>query len=221
MILCLFYLNSLFIVCLFQVYLSHNGKVPLKSPLPANVRQTAMVASLKKRSAILTTGEEIPVDALIICTGYEYSFPFLSPSCYVAVDDGQVAPLYKHVLHTGHTSLAFIGLCSKCLPFPQFDCQVRFALAAWDETMKLPSVQQMNADTEQDQQARLASGEPRRYAHRLDDKQWQYNDTLATLAGFPPLSDMLRRIYNSVRKEKDENLVGFKRMTIEITGPDS
>ena len=221
MILCLFYLNSLFIVCLFQVYLSHNRQVPLKSPLPANVRQTAVVASLKKRSAILTTGEEIPVDALIICTGYEYSFPFLSPSCHVAVDDGQVAPLYKHVLHTEHPSLAFIGLCSKVLPFPQFDCQVRFALAAWDETMKLPSVQQMNADTEQDQQARLASGEPHRYAHKLDEQQWRYNDTLATLAGFPPLSDMLRRIYNSVRKEKDANLVGFKRMTIEITGPDS
>ena len=200
----------------FKIYLSHNRKVPLKGPLPVNIRQTAGATSLKPRSVVLTTGEEIPVDAFIVCTGYEYSFPFLAPSCHVAVDDGRVAPLYKHVLHTGHTSLAFIGLCSKVLPFPQFDCQVRFALAAWDGTMKLPGLKEMNADTEFDEQAKLTNGEPHRYAHMLDGEQWRYNDTLATLAGFPPLPDRLRQIYNSVRKERDVNLVGFKRMTVEI-----
>ncbi|KAI0233547.1 Flavin-containing monooxygenase FMO GS-OX5 [Lamellibrachia satsuma] len=203
-----------------QVYLSHR-KEPKKSPLPTNIRQTTVVASLKPHSAVLTTGEEVPIDAFIPCTGYEYTFPFLAPSCHIKVDDSRVMPLYKHLLHTEYTSLAFIGLCSTVLPFPQFECQVRFTLAAWDGSMKLPTLAEMDADTEHDYQAKLASGEPHRYAHKLASRQWEYNDMLASLAGFPPLSDILRQIYNSVHAAKAVNLLGYKRMKVERTGPDT
>ena len=193
----------------------------LKSPLPTNTRQTAVVASLKHRSAVLTTGEEVPIDALIFCTGYEYTFPFLAPSCHVKVDDRRVMPLYKHILHTEYTSLAFIGLCKAILPFPHFDCQVRFTLAAWDGSVELPTLAEMDADTERDYQTKLASGDPHRYAHRLLHKQWEYNDLLASLAGFPPLSDKLRQIFNSVLAAALANLPGYKHMKVEQTGPET
>ena len=87
--------------------------------------------------------------------------------------------------------------------------------------MKLPTLAEMDADTERDYQAKLASGEPHRYAHKLASRQWEYNDMLASLAGFPPLSDILRQIYNSVHAAKAVNLLGYKRMKVERTGPDT
>ncbi|KAK2142795.1 hypothetical protein NP493_4745g00000 [Ridgeia piscesae] len=46
-----------------KVYLSHKKKKGLQAPLPTNLRQTATVASLKPDSAVLTTGEELLLDA--------------------------------------------------------------------------------------------------------------------------------------------------------------
>jgi hypothetical protein len=92
------------------------------------------------------------VDAVVFCTGYLYHLRFLLPSCRVffhpnlarrallqATADGDsseidvegrsVWPLYEHVLHVEHPSLAFIGLNWKVLPFACFEAQARFVLS--------------------------------------------------------------------------------------------
>ncbi|KAK2155086.1 hypothetical protein NP493_2110g00011 [Ridgeia piscesae] len=204
-----------------QVYWSHKKKMGLYAPLPTNLRETATVASLKPDSAVLTTGEELRLDAFIICTGYLYTFPFLAPSCHVKVEDKRVTPLYKHTLHTEYTSLAFIGLCSNTLPFPQFDCQIRFCLAAWDGSMELPTQAEMDADTECDYKAKLATGEPHRHAHKLAGKQWEYYDKLASLAGFPPLPRILQQISDNIDDERANNILGYKHMKVEMIAPDA
>lgn len=111
------------------------------------------------------------MDAIIFCTGYRYDFPFLSPSCRVFLHPDQarralrlgdeteeemeaaeeqgmsVWPLYEHVIHVEHPSLAFIGLNWKVLPFACFETQTRFVLAlmrhpnflAWDASDDLNS----------------------------------------------------------------------------------
>lgn len=50
------------------------------------------------------------VDALIFATGYGYGFPFLKGSSTVTTDDRIVYPVYKHIFHPNHTSLAFTSL---------------------------------------------------------------------------------------------------------------
>ena len=215
---------SLFVVHInqqLQVYWSHKKKMGLYAPLPTNLRETAAVASLKPDSAVLTTGEELRLDAFIICTGYLYTFPFLAPSCHVKVEDKRVTPLYKHTLHTEYTPLAFIGLCSNTLPFPQFDCQIRFCLAAWDGSMELPTQAEMDADTECDYKAKLATGEPHRHAHKLAGRQWEYYDKLASLAGFPPLPRILQQISDNIDDERANNILGYKHMKVEMIAPDA
>ena len=203
------------------MYLSHSKKKGLYAPLPTNVRETAVVASLKPESAVLNTGEKLLLDAFILCTGYLYTFPFLAPSCHVKVEDKRVTPLYKHILHTEYTSLAFIGLCSNALPFPLFDRQIRFCLAAWDGSMELPTQTEMDADTECEYKAKLAAGEPQRHAHKLGGRRWVYCDELASLAGFPPLPRILQPIYDRIHDEKPKNILGYKHLKVEIIAPDA
>ena len=81
-------------------------------------------------SAVFTNGEREKVDVILLCTGYQYDFPFLDPACGVTLKDNgrRVTPLYKHLIHTQYPSLFFIGLLHLVIPFTVFDLQVRVAM---------------------------------------------------------------------------------------------
>lgn len=63
-------------------------------------------------SPVLDSGVALPrVDAVILCTGYSYSFPFLKGAGIVSVEDNRVGPLYQHVFPPAHAPfLSFVGL---------------------------------------------------------------------------------------------------------------
>eukprot|EP00808_Paulinella_micropora_P021721 g9528.t1 len=78
----------------------------------------------------------LPIDTIILATGYLYDFPFLSASELGMADFRQrfVAPLYQHVLHTSIPSLAFIGLPSSIpAPMLMFEAQARFVASEWSK----------------------------------------------------------------------------------------
>jgi hypothetical protein len=47
---------------------------------------------------ILENDEEIDLDAMVMCTGYKYKFPFLSEEI-ISTEGEHVTPLYKHNKH--------------------------------------------------------------------------------------------------------------------------
>nr|XP_053628201.1 uncharacterized protein LOC128685584 isoform X2 [Cherax quadricarinatus] len=58
--------------------------------------------------------------------GYLFAFPFLSEECGITVEDNVVKPLYKHIINTKYTSMAFIGIPFRVCNFPLFDFQDMF-----------------------------------------------------------------------------------------------
>ena len=58
---------------------------------------------------LLTDGREVEAAALLLATGYQYTFPFLDSECGVAVRGRRVAPLYKHLVNITHPTMCFIG----------------------------------------------------------------------------------------------------------------
>ena len=59
------------------------------------------------------------VDVLLLCTGYEYSLDFLSPSL-VAVKERGVHPVYQHLFHACWPGLTFMGLLFSVVPFREY-----------------------------------------------------------------------------------------------------
>ncbi|XP_064409025.1 uncharacterized protein LOC102358281 isoform X2 [Latimeria chalumnae] len=203
-----------------EVILSHS-RPPIASPLPGNVIQAPGVDRLSEASVLFQDGTERRADAFILCTGYNYSFPFLAEEVGLKVEGGVVSPLYKYVVHTRFTSLCFIGLCKAVCPFPHFNCQVLFSLAVLDGSCPLPPERELNAATAEELRARLESGFPARHFHKLDSLQWDYNNELAQLGRFEPLSPILKELYENCKAIRGRDLINYKSYNYKISSGSS
>ena len=137
------------------------------------------------------------IDAIIMCTGYEFTFPFLDPTCRVTVsEDGRnVHNLYMQVFNMDHPSMAFIGLPVKVLPFPLFDIQCKWVQRVWAHEAALPSTPAMREEMRAAETALRAEGIPEKYNHVLAERQWAYNDAVASRAGVPSMEPWRVEMY--------------------------
>jgi len=193
-----------------KVFLCHN-KPRIQSELPSNVEQKPGMHSVQGRQVTLNNGEVLTPDCLLLCTGYKFDFPFLTPKCGVDIHDERITPLYKHIVHSGLPTLSFIGITKIICPFQQFNVQLQFAMSILDGSLVLPSKDEMDADTEADYQRRLAEGLPHRYAHYMGNRQWEYSDEVASMAGCEPISKAVRTLFDSIHATRVKNLMGYKK----------
>ncbi|KAI0169645.1 FAD/NAD(P)-binding domain-containing protein [Hypoxylon sp. FL1284] len=78
------------------------------------------------------------VDAVIFCTGYRYTFPFLDLDNVTSDDGKKVRGLAKHLLCIDHPTLAFPGLPIKVIPFPLAESQAAIFSRLWSGRLALP-----------------------------------------------------------------------------------
>ena len=87
---------------------------------------------------------ETNIDKILFCTGYYYSFPFLSSLKPPLIVTGErIEHLYKHVFYIYHPTLAVIGFPSKIIPFRTFEGQVAVAARLWSNRLTLPPIHEM------------------------------------------------------------------------------
>ena len=197
-----------------EVTLSHN-RDRLKSPLPVNITESLGIKLIKENSVELLDGKEKPVEAILYCTGYRYSFPFLSEKCGVGTQDQRVTPLYKHLIHTRLPSLCIIGVCRNVSPFILFDVHVQFFLRTLEGAHNLPSQEEMEHDTERDFKERLSAGLPAHFAHHI---QWGYIDDLGGMVGLTPTATKIRNLYSELGAIRNIDLQNYKKRTIVEDG---
>lgn len=150
-----------------EILLSHNLPVPVPSDLPSNVRQVRGVVAASENGFIFGDGTSAEADVILYCTGYEYTFPFLTKECNVTIEDNVVKPLYKHLIHSAFPSLAFIGIPFQICPFPLFDFQVQYFVASIAGRLTLPSPGEMAAMSKKDLEQQRKDGQMDRHYHRL------------------------------------------------------
>ena len=84
------------------------------------------------------------IDAVLFCTGYLYSFPFLSSLQPKIIADGfRVKNLYQHIFHAEHPSLSFLALPLRIIPFPLSEAQAAVMARVWSGRLQLPSLSVM------------------------------------------------------------------------------
>ncbi|KAI1452700.1 FAD/NAD(P)-binding domain-containing protein [Annulohypoxylon moriforme] len=112
----------------------------------------------KGSDAAETEGKEGPaviekdVDAVLFCTGYLFTFPFLTTLADppLVTDGRRVYGLAKHFLHINHPTLAFPGLPIKVIPFPLTEAQGSVLARLWSNTLPLPSRSALEAIERED-----------------------------------------------------------------------
>ncbi|KAL9000476.1 MAG: hypothetical protein Q9188_005669 [Gyalolechia gomerana] len=126
---------------------------------------------------------ESDVDAIVFCTGYYYSFPFLSSLQPAPIVTGErVENIYQHLLYTDHPSMAFVGLPYKIVPFRTCEGQAAVVARIWAGRLELPSKSDMRA------------WEARRIAERGAGKKFH---ELGKLEDFPYHNEMIDWVLQS------------------------
>ena len=120
---------------------------------PSNVIQYPCIERIDGQTVYFTNGTSRKVEKMILCTGYEYSFPFLDGSCeFNVVNHKKIWPLYKNTFNAYHPTMAFLAMM-KPLTFIYRDLQVMWILRVWLGLQELPSMTDMVADCEYDTHA--------------------------------------------------------------------
>ena len=197
----------------------------LEKDLPKNIeRLYQRVSNVTPTGVVLENGEELKADAIVMCTGYQYTFPFLQGDCKLDVTEGRVTPLWKHIVHATYPTMFAIGIPTAVNPFPLFDVQTQFAVAFLTKSDMLPSGEQMERSIEKEFQEKLSQGKPAQHAHRLGCRgQWLYLDDLADLGGFPKLRPVLHKLFSHIfdHAAVNKSMTEFKNTQYRITGEDS
>ncbi|CAL1685616.1 unnamed protein product [Lasius platythorax] len=185
------------------VYLSHNHD-RLTSPLPSNMIQVAGIESIDKTTFRLRDGTTVDdINVLIFCTGYKYSFPFLNENCGIRIDNNYVTPLYKHLINIEHPSMCIVGIPTVVVPFPMFHMQVQYFLALLEGRVTLPTKSVMLEDS-------ILKTPEKKHAHKLMDRQWDYNDSLAIVGGFDRLPLFYKLGFKVWSVQRSANLLRYK-----------
>jgi len=202
-----------------QVYLSHNNPL-LTTRMPSNVAQVKGVEScIGSGGFLLTDGSKVHCSAVILATGYEYTFPFLSEKCKITVENRRVQALYKHLVNIEHPSMCFVGIPVQICPFPQFDLQIRYFVKLLTGEVKQPSKDEMYADTEREMEWKKNNLEmPEKYFHKMGALQWKYNKEIAELGSLKPISNGVENLYNAVHERRKTNLPDYKRDSYSLVG---
>jgi cation diffusion facilitator CzcD-associated flavoprotein CzcO len=87
---------------------------------------------------------EKDIDAVLFCTGYFYSFPFLNSLDPPLVTTGtHVENLYQHMIYRSHPTLCFPVLQQRVIPFPMAEAQGAVIARLWNNRISLPSESDM------------------------------------------------------------------------------
>lgn len=99
----------------------------------------------KERAVRFEDGRiERDIDAIVYCTGYFYSYPFLRSLDPPVVTHGRrVRGLYKHLFNIHHPTLAFTALPQKVIPFPISEAQSAAIAKVWANKLSLPEKEEM------------------------------------------------------------------------------
>lgn len=202
--------------CAEMVHLSHKGFLSCK--LPDNLNQHSPITSVLSNGAVcFEDGKVEKVDVILLCTGYNFVFPFLDNECNIQVLNNRVTHLYKHIFNTKYPTLSFIGLGLKICPFPQFSLQAQYIAAVLSGEKELPSEEEMNADEDKEFQKKLSCGLQEKHAHVLGKWQWDYDNTVAQLAGVDRLSPVYEDLYKHVHYRRTNFLMEYKSDEFRLT----
>lgn len=135
-------------VCALPLLQSQKSESYLKvgEGSPSIVEKPEIVEyTIDNRSVRFADGSvELDVDAIVYCTGYFYSFPFLDELDPPVISTGErVENTYQHMFYRRNPSLAFLALNQKVIPFPWAEAQSAVIARVFSGRLALPDDDEM------------------------------------------------------------------------------
>uniref|UniRef100_A0AC34FEU1 Flavin-containing monooxygenase n=1 Tax=Panagrolaimus sp. ES5 TaxID=591445 RepID=A0AC34FEU1_9BILA len=203
-----------------KVYLCHHNFKATQIQLPKTIEIVPGVTNATKDSIILTDGTILhDVEAVILCTGYRYTYPFFDKSIIQTPEnDSYVSPLFAHVAHVQYPdSLFFIGLNIVVVPFILFDYQVGLALSLINGKAKEIGMEEIKKWEDKRLKMLAANGIDAKRYHVLADKQWDYFQELCKYSGdVYKTPEVIKHIYDEVSEGRKTAVTEYKKYCYKI-----
>ncbi|BAF20654.1 flavin-containing monooxygenase FMO GS-OX-like 8 [Oryza sativa Japonica Group] len=162
-------------------------------------------------TVVFDDGSFVVADAIIYCTGYNYSFPFLDTNGKVTVDDNRVGPLYEHVFPPELApSLSFVGIPAKVLLPVFIEVQARWVAQVLSGRRTLPSQEEMQRAVEEHSRGMEAAGLPKRWTHDMFLDLERCDDSGERTCGFPRMEQWKKEIFFSSLSDMVDDMESFR-----------
>uniref|UniRef100_A0A146LJS0 Flavin-containing monooxygenase n=1 Tax=Lygus hesperus TaxID=30085 RepID=A0A146LJS0_LYGHE len=179
-----------------HVVLSHHTDYASKVGFPPHVVLKPDVERiLRDGSVLFKDGSTMEFDVIVYCTGYEYTYPFLSESCGIKSDHKYVTPLYKRLININHPTMAVLGILRHTPIFYLCDLQVRYFLQTLMRPEVLPSKTEMLEELAAEEAALMKDGRRLSEWNLLGEDNAEYMRDICSIAGVPSMPPILLRIY--------------------------
>jgi hypothetical protein len=177
----------------------------------------------------------LEADVILFCTGYRYDFPFVpdatwrrptpdgastppppSTSPESKSDRRDVPPLYRELMWTEDPRLAFVGLPYRVVPFPQFEVQAKYWVAALTRQLQLPT-RAARQDWLREHEAQLrASGIADEGCYEHGERQFDYHRELAAECGAAALPDWFPTLNAAVAAARHRNPATYRDLDLGV-----
>ncbi|XP_056141217.1 uncharacterized protein LOC130117095 [Lampris incognitus] len=200
-----------------KVILSHS-KPTLTFPLPSGIQQASPVVEILEDGSLrFQDGSVTKSQVLLLCTGYNFSYPFLNPAKLgLEIHQHLVTPLYQFLMPPAFPSLFIIGICKIICPFPHFHCQVQFALGILEGTVVLPSKAEMEEEAKSEIKRKVEQGVQPTHLLKMDKDQWAYCQRLAQTGKFQPLPLVTQKLYEEVWRQRRVHPQNYRKLNYRL-----
>lgn len=207
-----------------RVYLSHaKGSDVIPIHRPSNLSEVGIITHVENDGTLHhdkdVGGNGLKVDSVLACTGYVKTIPFLGllpgngslAGVHVWPDGRSVRGLVRHCVGREDSTLVFIGLPQKMIPFPTFEEQIAFSIQVLKGNIPLQKLRRL-AQEEDDLVVDDKSYQV------LGKRQWKYNCELAKLAGRPPINPSIIEITRHSSERRHDDPAWFRKTQYNLTG---
>ncbi|MDH6233945.1 trimethylamine monooxygenase [Mesorhizobium soli] len=181
---------------------------PMGFNWPENWEEVPLLMRVEHKTCHFKDGTSKDVDAIIMCTGYLHHFPFLSEDLRLKTDN-RLWPLglYKGIVWENNPKLFYIGMQDQFYTFNMFDAQAWFARDVILGRIKLPSKEEMMADSQRwrDREEQLQDAE------QMIWFQGDYTQELIDATDYPEFDiEAVNQTFMEWEHHKAEDIMGFR-----------
>ncbi len=193
-----------------SVTVSYRNK-PMGFDWPDNWTEVPLLQKVENRTCTFKDGTTKDVDAIILCTGYLHSFPFLPDDLRLETAN-RLWPLglYKGVVWENNPSLFYLGMQDQFYTFNMFDVQAWFVRDVILDRIKLPGKDAMTKDSMVWRQREEALTNPTEQIYFQGD----YVKELLKTTDYPSFDvDKVNEMFIEWEHHKAEDIMGYRNNT--------
>ena len=190
-----------------SVTVSHRT-APIGFNWPDNWEEVPLLEKVEGNTATFIDGKTKEVHAILLCTGYMHYFPFMDESLKLRTANRlSILGLYNGVIWEQNPKLSYIGMQDQWYTFNMFDAQAWYARDVIMGRISLPSLADMQADTQEwrDKEDALED------AYGMIDYQGDTVQALIDQTDYPSFDiEGTNQTFRKWKKHKTENIMGFR-----------